>query len=175
MNKSIRIFHVFFYFIIETLVEDNKLIAVIPLLSTEWSLSFNLRIFETIGDYSNVIHFTKGANIGSMGDRVPYISTKPLSSELYITTDANHITDLYLGGTAGQNVLTLEQKHKIEMSQRYISGGKYRLLTVIDGNVISDVINTDARQYHNVQVYAGDPWHPPSNKTISDFQHTNFL
>ena len=71
--------------------------------------------------------------------------------------------------------LELNRVYKIEVHQRYISNGTYRYFIKIDGEEIHSAINSKARQYYNVKVYAGDPWHNASQGFISKLHFTNFL
>jgi len=44
----------------------------------------------------------------------------------------------------------------------------YRLY--VNGTVVKEVINNEARAFQNVLVYGSDPWHEAADVTIRDFQ-----
>ena len=75
------------------------------------------------------------------------------------------------------NGLSDEKTHRIEIHQNYskIGGGEYIYSVELDREEVAYFNNTDARQFYNVQVYAGNPWNDPCPVYISNFKITNFL
>ena len=141
-------------------------------MSTEWSVSFNYRTTDVVAGWTNIIHFTISGNMNNIGDRTPAVFVTPESKNFlfvsYLNNTANYYWDF------DENI---QQNHvyKIEIHQRYISNGNYRYFIKIDGDEVHSAINSKARQFYDVKVYAEDPWHAPSKGFISKFKFTNFL
>ena len=159
----------------ETTLQNNNLLTVIPLISTEWSLTFNLLIFEISTGFGNIIHFTIGDNGNAIGTRNPMIFAEPHKAALQFKSSANGQIQMPLNNP-NPYPIDLKKKLHIEVHQRYLQGGKYRLYAVIDGKEIKSYENADARMFHNMKVYVGgDPWYPAAKANISDLEFTNFL
>ena len=152
----------------------NNLLTIIPRLSTEWSVSFEFRQRSVSEGYTNIIRFTTSdtKSIPTIGNRIPAVFLNPGSAMLHFTSavngNANYIVE-------PSTPLELNEKYHIEIHQRYVSRGGYRYFIKVDGIEVHSVINTDARQFYNVKVFASDPWYNEANGFISNFQLTNFL
>lgn len=150
--------------------------ATIPRLSTEWSISFQYRQTSQYNGWVNLIHFAVSDSVDSIddpivsGDRVPAVFIEN-GATLHITNEVNGNPNYYpRSGTQ----INLNEKYFIEIHQRYVSRGNYRYFIKINGVKTHSVINSAAKQYYNVHVYASDPWYT-ANGFISNFQFTNFL
>ena len=124
--------------------------------------------------YCNVIHFTQNANNANYGDKTPMLNMigKPFAKMLFSSSINGLMPSFtYVGVPAVDN-----QKTKYVISQRYMSGGKYRYQIEIDDVKVYSEINSQAEQFYNVKVYASDPYHKnPCPGTIYDLEVTNFL
>ena len=165
----------FFHFL-EQLLQKGAQLAEIPIYSPEWSLSFSMRLHADTAsmagnDYCNLVHLTKHSFSGQHGDRTPLISVYKPTQRLHIASSVN-------GHTSHQQnplVLSIDQTYKIEVHQRYVSNGEYRYFIKIDGQEVYSVINTDARQFYNIKVYASGPFRDACPAYIKNFKFTNFL
>jgi len=168
-----------FYFI-EFKTRRGRLLATIPRFSTEWSVKLYLKIqkLNTIDTdrhwYSVLQLHAKDRNYTKYGRKMPAILTKSNSTTLQmkivtaLNGDGNHFT-LYDNYPINQLAL-------LEMKQRYVSGGRYLFSVEVNANVVHTIINTDARQFYNVQVFASSPWRNTSPFVyISNLEITNFL
>ena len=54
-------------------VTRNKQITTIPNFGPEYSVTFDITVHSAGGGWSNILHFTTGANCCNLGDRIPAI------------------------------------------------------------------------------------------------------
>ena len=154
----------------------NNLLTIVPRLSTEWSVSFEFRHTSLTPVWTNIIQFTTSDDSNSringteFGDRTPAVFVKPGSTIFYFASAVNGKNDYNV-----ERLFKPNEKSHIEIHQRYVSRGDYRYFIKVDGIEVHSVINTDARQFYNVKVYASNPWYDEANGFISNFQLTNFL
>ena len=157
-------------------MSSGNLLTKIPVLSTEWSVTLDFRIHSPIPDSHhlscNIVHFTKGGSWGSYGDRTPFIGIIETSYKLHITSaiNGNHDKNRNI-----PNILEINQLYHLEVNQRYVSNGEYLYTITLDGEDLMSIVNSDARQFYNVKVYAGNPWNANCPVYISNFKITNFL
>ena len=150
--------------------------ATIPRMSTEWSISFQFRQTSLSPHWTNIIRFIVSGMIEDqrapfeIGERIPAVFTNPNSKALYFTSSVNGNADYVIEST-----INLNENYYIEIHQRYVSRGDYRYFIKVNGTEIHSVINSNAQQFYNVNVYASDPWYVKANGFISNFQFTNFL
>ena len=166
----------FLLYILEQLLEHGRMLAVIPVLSPEWSLTFTVRLLDLSalsGEYSGIIHLTENGNGGPYGDRTPLVNLKKVSEafHLELASAINSQDKFWLSA----HVMKVGESTHVEIHQRYVSGGNYRFFVKINGQEVYSIINRDARQFYNVKVYASDPWHPVSPGYIKNLEVTNFL
>ena len=154
----------------------NNLLTIIPRLSTEWSVSFEFRQTSLIAVWTNIIKFTTSDNSNNrindveFGDRTPAVFVNPGSTIFHFASAVNGSANYYVDQPFKSN-----KKYRIEIHQRYVSRGNYRYFIKVDGIEVHSVINSDARQFYNVKVYASGPWYDKANGFISNFLFTNFL
>ena len=164
-----------FCFYIEEAIEQNRLLAVIQRLSTEWIVSLTVR-FENLNPdgtgHCNIIQLTRGNSLSQYGDRTPVILLTPNRDEFYIASAINGNMNLVHWTDKG---LALNVSTRIEVHQRYTSGGNYRYFIKINGEEVFTIINTNAQQFYNVKVYASNPWDYTCSGYIKNFEVTNFL
>ena len=120
----------------------------------------------------NIIQLTKGGLVGQHGDRTPSVFLFPWSDRLYFASSINYDQNYFL--PSAKEIVVNVPTH-IEIHQRYTSGGKYRYFIKINGEEAYSIINTDARQFYNVKVYASNPWEDNCSGYIKNFEVTNFL
>ena len=157
-------------------MQKGAQLAEIPILSPEWSLSFLIRLHADTAsmagdDYCNLVHLTKQNHGGQYGDRTPLISVKKPTRKLHIASSISGSTNHLWENLA----LNINETYKIEVRQRYISNGNYRYFIKIDGQEGYSVVNTDARQFYNIKVYASGPFRDACPAYIKDLELTNFL
>jgi len=149
-------------------------LTIIPRLSTEWFVSFDVILFTTQPFYINLIHFTIGENIQKHGDRIPAVFQQPGTSRLHITTSlGSNYNFIY-----NTEELTSNVKHHVELDQTYYGNSVYRFNINIDGQQVLSETNSNAKQFYNVKVWASDPWYRilATNKpVISNLIFVNFL
>ena len=167
------------FVILEELLKRDRILAVIPRLSTEWKISFTLRLtsLTASNEYCNVIHFTQSKDSQEVGDRIAAVW-------LMIGTGSVFSETQYFSGINGNigvlplislPVFEINVPVDIEFHQRYLSGGKYRVSLMINGQEIASEINSQARQFYDVKLYASNPWYDPCSGYIKNLAFTNFL
>ena len=154
-------------------IVKNNLLAIIPRMSTEWSISFQFRQKTISPVWTSIIHFSNTTYPLTIGYRIPAVFIRFNSTKLVVTHAVNgnpnyiahHVLPEY----------NMNEDHHVEIHQRYVSRGDYRYFVKINGTEIHSVINSDAHQFYNVNVYASAPFTKNVNGFISNFQFTNFL
>ena len=152
----------------------KKLLTTIPRLSTEWFISFDLIMFATQNYFINLIHFTIGENNNQYGDRIPAVFQSPESRKLHFTSSIGDNRNYIFNSEE----LSLNVKHHIEIDQTYYGNNIYRFNVNINGQNVLSTINSKARQFYNVQVWASDPWYmvlANNSPIISNLTFVNFL
>ena len=104
-----------------------------------------------------------------MGVRNPAVFLDGGAKIAFFTSMNESLSHGFIG-----NVLQQNHVYKIEIHQRYISNGNYQFFIKIDGEEYS-AINSKAKQFYNVKVYAANPWYNASKGFISNFNFTNFF
>ena len=99
-----------------------------------------------------ILHFMVG-NVDTTGDRIPSV---------YYCGTTLQINFLISGIEKGYTVssITVNNWHSLKIEQKQ-EGNSFRFSITVDGKKEHNVINTDAREFRNVKVYANDPWYRP--------------
>ncbi|XP_066929149.1 uncharacterized protein [Clytia hemisphaerica] len=162
----------------EEVLTVGNLKGVIPVISPEYIVQFTFKLnsVNTVDPtkiWCSLIHFTEGENIGAPGTRIPGV---------YIHSgDATTTTGLAIHGNVPTMLayskydIQMNKAYDVEIRQRYVSGGLYRYSVSVDGIEEQYHNNFNATQFYDVKIYAGDPWHPVCDGTVSHLKITNFL
>ena len=162
--------------ILEQLLVQGRLLTIIPRLSTEWIVSFTIRM-KTLSMselWCSLTHLTQNGNNENHGDRTPAVFLEGTPTIIYALFTASVDGDKSHQYISSQIPKINEMTH-FEIHQRYVSGGKYRYFIKMNGQEIYATINDDARQFYNVKVYASHPLIMTYPAYIKNFSVTNFL
>ena len=55
--------------------------------------------------------------------------------------------------------INLNEIYQIEIHQRYLSEVNYHIFVKVNGTEIHSVVNSNAQQFYNINVYVSDPWY----------------
>jgi len=84
---------------------------------------------------------------------------------VYVSLNENFNFHFFIGP------IPLHEVTSIHLEQQSISStDTHALRFYINGTVVSEAINNNARAFQNVLVYGSAPWYPSANVTISDFR-----
>ena len=126
-----------------------------------------------IGDthkYSNILHVGLGGNKAHYGDRTPIIWFKPNTTIMQINCDIN--------GRDYKLIVTdpkpINEWTRVEMSQLRQMDGVYQLTVQIAEVIVTQINNTDARDFSDVKVYTGDSFHTAANAKIANLTIDTF-
>ena len=159
----------------EQLLVKGRILGLIPRFSAEWSVSFTVRMTSLISSgHCNIILITDGSEFGNYGSRTPAV---------YMDRTNNEVLMSYVNSVNGSpswhqryaQIPQINVPTHIELHQRYVSGGNYRFFVKMDGQEVFSILNTDARQFYNVKVYASGPNELTCAGYIKRFSITNFL
>ena len=163
------------YLISEEELARGRLLTVIPWMSTEWTVSFTIRLTSLASSDTscNIIKLTN-ENSHQYGVRIPavFLRGNPTREKISFSSAINGNHNYNTLSTKG---LAVNAPIHIEIHQRYVSGGKYRYFIKINGEEIHSIINTDARQFYNVKVYASNELATGCIGYIKNLYITNFL
>ena len=95
--------------------------TTIPLLSTEWILSFDIKVLGVFKVWSNILHLTIGGNDGNFGENVPGVYMKVKTTQIKFQCDTD-VVNTYITST---NTLEIGKKYHVEIHQRYINHGTF--------------------------------------------------
>ena len=135
-------------------IKKNQIIKTLNILPKEYEVSFEVKpTSKTNATYSNVIHFTVGGDNAVYGDRTPAVWFH--FSNFHFSSTLNGLVD----GLYGSNVIMkLMEWTKIKISQLLIKGNYVFTIWVAE-SLIYNIINYQAREFHDVKVYISDPWY----------------
>ena len=142
----------------------------IPIMSPEWKIEFNFKHTSLPGNmYCNILHFTKGAEIGQHGDRYPAVYSHIPDMKFQISSAVNN-RDEY----TEKHQIEVNKTYNIVLQQRYVSNGIYQYEVIINGQIYKSLVNNHARQFYNMKAYVSNPWTQSCIGIISDVKFTNF-
>ena len=97
---------------LEHKIEKNYLMTKLNFITKEYKVTFDLYVAEFGSGWQNVVHFTKGGNMGVYGDRTPgvWLSDDGL---LHVASAVND----YLGGWNITTPLVAGKWFNLEISQ----------------------------------------------------------
>ena len=125
---------------------------MLPFLTKVYSLSFDVYPIRFIpGVYANVIQLTAGGHYGNYSDRTPsaYLHDGTLgiiSSVNGLDYRFEYVKKLQVGTWTSLEIV------------QFIHGLNYLYQIFINRTKVHEVINTDAREFSSVKVYASNPW-----------------
>eukprot|EP00111_Clytia_hemisphaerica_P005368 TCONS_00015514-protein len=153
----------------------GALITTIDRLSTEWSLSLDFKLLKAPIEYwTSIAHLSINDNIGTFGDRTPLVHLKYNTGNItlvvctHIDDDDNHVF-------TWEKPLTIGKIYNVDIRQRYLSGGKYRFIVLVNGFEVHSKVNKKARQFYDVKFFFSSPWYEASDVEVYNLKHTNFL
>ena len=163
---------------LEQRLSQGYLAEVLPNLSPEWAIAFKVRLHSPIPQINlnnmacNIIHLSQnnGGRNSVHGDRTPFIALKKENAQLHISSSVNGNHNF----AENLIIFQMNQTYHIEVKQRYVNSGNYRYSIHVNGDEAFGVLNTDARQFYDINVYASNPLHDPCPVYISNFKLTNF-
>ena len=154
--------------------QKNGLFTTIDRLSTEWSLSLDFKILTAqTEEYTSFVHLTIDDNAGNHGDRTPLLHLHKASGKIILNVCSSINDDVNYMFFTGEP-LTIGHRYSLEISQRYMSDGKYRFSVLQNGVEIHSKVNEKARQFYGVKFYLSSPWYEASDVKIYNLKHTNF-
>ena len=131
-------------------VVRNNLHQTLPVLHKQYRLSVEIQPSGTVASYGSIVRVGLGGDNGIYGDRTPAIFFRPSSTALDIASAVNGDKN-YLAPGLLAHALPLNKWTKLEVSQTRESDG-YHYRIAINGLIVHDIINTDARTFTNVNV-----------------------
>ncbi|XP_066912236.1 uncharacterized protein [Clytia hemisphaerica] len=157
-------------------IQRNKLKAVIPVLSAEWSVQFkfNLHGNHTGHNYwCNILQLKQsGPLYHKYGARTPYVTFDSIEKKILIDSAVNN-NWMYRRYIHRQ--IHFNTEYNVEIHQRYRSGGVYKYSIFLDGEEVHSTDNTQAQQFYDVKVFVSNQDGFPCLGSVSDLKITNYL
>ncbi|XP_066917054.1 uncharacterized protein [Clytia hemisphaerica] len=159
-------------------IRRGFLINQIPIWPKEWFVKFKVIIntFD-VGSSSyawyNIIHFTEGANNNAYGTRVPSMFIHKVSQTMQLHFDYKGSDGIYRRKLTGQYPIQSGREYGIHVqSEEVIYQGEniHKIRVSIDGVEVAHVYNYFAEVFHNVNIYASNPWHGSMEGVIKDLE-----
>ena len=164
----------------EVTLVKGKLLAVIPRVSAEWSLTYSMNLkslqasmIPATYNFCSLAMLSTHGSPEIYGSRSPfhYLKINTDTFEMKFASAINSVTTYRLMSELPK---VGEWEH-YEFHQRYVSGGNYRFFIKMNGEEVFSITNTDAQQFYNMKVYAGNLLHPACPADIKNLELTNFL
>ena len=157
--------------------KKNNLLAIIPKLSTSYSVKFEFKPTRFQSGWTNIIHLTAtGDNCCKYGARLPGVWF--FSSSTSATKNRLHICSAVSGnGNYCFNsgiIVPRGQWTRIEVNQ-HREGVAYKYVVKVNDAIIGSVINTKPRQFSNVKVFGGDNWYNPAQGSMRNLVINPYL
>ena len=155
-------------------IQADKLLKTLPRLSEEWSVQFKFKLTNghTGLFFCCIFYMSSGFGANIYGGRVPAIYFNRNNRLLFIDSP---VSGNWMYRTVIPTMIEYNTEYSVEIHQRYKSGGVYKYSILLNGEEIHSTDNTQAQQFYDVMVYAGNPIDHACVGTISDFKITNFL
>ncbi|XP_066919847.1 uncharacterized protein [Clytia hemisphaerica] len=151
----------------ETQLKFDNYLTTIPVLGTEWKVSFYLKYYQNNPNNQGTSTFFME---DSTGNKRPTINGHAGNSRIHVY----HFVDG--SEKAFTYPLTLNVYHFIEMEQRYISGGNYEFRFSVDGVVIqTSLLTQDIHLRYDVKLYAANKNIPTSPAYIKQLEFVNIF
>ena len=138
-------------------IKRNQLLGTIPRLGKVFDISFSVKVTKWIPRWTNILHMTIGGNNARYGSRIPGIFVKPsygpynnfkiCYAVMGIRNWCYHSPNYHLNKWVNIRI------------QQVRSGRYYWYNIYMNGQRKLHRKNTRPRVFHNVKLYAGDPWY----------------
>ena len=129
-----------------------------------FKIEFDIKVDEAAPQtWVNVFHFTNGGNCCGKGSRIPAFWIQKPNHFLICTAIDNN------GNYCWTNQFDYGQKYHFEISQD--ANGIFKIIR--DGQLKSEIQNSQPQDYNNVKAYLSDPWHAEFLGCIENFQVSN--
>ena len=132
----------------------------------EYFVNFKLFPYKTPDDWTNVLHFTTGKNIGTLGSRIPAI----------FVTDGKILVNSYIHGHASYGFIFRTKSlanTTIDIKiQQVLVDEKYYLELIVNNESKHQIVNTKPQVFENVKLYVSDPWHKALPGYITSLQYS---
>ena len=147
------------------------MIATKATLLRGWKVYLQINPFGTIDGWGSILHATIGKDSQNYGDRTPGIWFHSKSTKLHICSAVNGNRN-YCYNSAPLPL----HKHSAVIIQQIQLGHnhQYYYQIIINGKLVLNVMNEQARVFKNVKYYASDPWYTPAKATIRSFSLAMF-
>ena len=145
------------------MIKKGHLLTTLSSIPAEYVISFSVRPTAFSKGWSNVLHFTTGANYGKLGTRIPGVWF--YYNKLHICGSVNgNANRCYNSKPLARNRWT---DVKIVNSK---VGSKYWYTVYVNGVLLGKMVNPSSRVYKNVKVYITDPWHKSFKGSLRNIQ-----
>ena len=126
-----------------------------------FKIEFDIKVDEEAPQqWVNVFHFTNGEDCCLKGSRIPaFYIWKPRRFVICTAIDNS-------GNYYWTNQFDYGQKYHFEISQD--ANGIFKIIR--DGQLKSEIQNSQPQNYNNVKAYLSDPWHAEFLGCIENFQ-----
>ena len=143
-------------------------LTTIPIQSPEWELTLKFKINNIIPNaWKNIVQITNGEAYPSYGNRLPILVLR--GSLLLVSSAVNSNHDFW----HKKYSMSTNTVYNIKVHQYYIGNGNYKYEVLLDGLVIKSAVNSAARQFYNMVIYALQS--SAADVDITDLKFTNFV
>ena len=126
-----------------------------------FKIEFDINVDEAAPEtWVNVFHFTEGGNCCAKGRRIPALWVQKPRHFLLCTAIDNH------GNYCWTYAFNYGQKYHFEISQN--ANGLFKVM--MDGQLKTEIQNSQPQDYDNVKSYLSDPWHAEFHGCLENFQ-----
>nr|XP_047144043.1 uncharacterized protein LOC100205832 isoform X2 [Hydra vulgaris] len=156
----------------EKSVQQNELVAAIPVLAKSYKISFDLKPKSYSYGLHNVIQFTVGHYMSKYRNSTPALSfqeDKHNRTEFRIVTSINENPNrqVYI------DELPLNEWTKVVIIQQRIKNNKYVFTIDLNGTNVLNEENNKPQKFYNVKVFVSDPLHLSHNGLIRNLNLEN--
>ena len=140
-------------------IKKNTSVTTLGKLPKEFKVSFEIKPTKClINQWTNIIHFTVGKNVGSYGTRTPavFFDRNKLGRLLFFSA-VSGVTNVGYGVKSADVYKVGEWIH-VEISQLHQLLG-YNYTIAINGKQEHTVINNQPEAFYNVTCYVSNPWY----------------
>ena len=133
-----------------------------------WTVSFEIKPTSIDKKSTNILHATNGGKREAHGEKTPQISFKKGTTILEICSTVNNNAKHC---KESPEPLPLNKYTPVIVQQvQSITDNKYYFQIIINGKIIANDPNDNARTLENVSYFASSDWERPAHAVLRNFQ-----
>ena len=138
----------------------------IPTLYPDWTIEFDIQPLTIKSGWNNILHLSEG------GPEDKYLE-HPVTPAIWFSSGTSIVVYMTKGTSPSVHVvessaLALKQWTSVKISQTSNAAGNVEFVVKVQDKVIHSEVLSKPREFHDVNVFAGNPWYPAADAMIKN-------